>query len=354
MKEFTKEHSLMVKGVAIMLLLVYHLFHEQEVLTQMQVNYAPFSEEAFLRFAGFGNICVAVFVMLTAYGISKMVFSYAEADIKEIYAKSLKRFGKLMLNFSIVYVTINFICFPYLNYASLYGEGKQGILMMLCDATGLSAVLKTPMLNATWWYMKIAYVLIFLIPLLALLVKKVGNTALLMAFLAPFVISFDSDIERYFFVAAFGVCMAYGKWTEKIMSLKIHSVFWWIGGILGAVLCVLIRQNALVKDWFWNYVDAFIAFFIILVTVMTIGKVPALNKILMFLGKHSMNIFLVHTFFYMIVWRKYIYYFKYAVVTFLILLGVSLVYSVVLEFVKKIIWKFLKFLKKKVKRTKVF
>lgn len=354
MKEFTKEHSLMVKGVAIMLLLVYHLFHEQHVLEEMQVNYAPFSENAFLQFAGFGNICVAIFVMLTAYGLSRAIFEMVAFDIKEIYTKSLKRFGKLMLNFSLVYVTVNLICFPYLNYASLYGEGKQGIIMMLCDATGLSAVMKTPMLNGTWWYMKIAYILIFLVPLLAWVVKKVGNVALLLAFLAPFVISFDADIERYFFVAVFGVVAAYGKWPEKIMNLKIHPVFVWVGAIAGSVLCVLIRQNALVKDWFWNYVDAFVAFFLICATVMTVGTIPGVRGLLKFLGKHSMNIFLVHTFFYMIVWRKYVYYFEYAIVTFLILLGVSLLYSVVLELVKTGAKKIPKLFRKKVKRTKVF
>lgn len=350
MKRFTKEQSLIVKGVAIMLLLVYHLFHEQYVLEEMQVNYAPFSENAFLQFAGFGNICVAIFVMLTAYGISTPVFEKTVFDIKEIYGKSLKRFGKLMLNFSIVYVTANLICFPYLNYASLYGEGKQGIIMMLCDATGLSAVMKTPMLNGTWWYMKIAYVLIFLIPLLAWVVKKVGNVALLLAFLAPFVISFDADIERYFFVAAFGVVAAYGKWPEKIMNLKIHPILWWIAAVGGSVLCVLIRQNALVKDWFWNYVDAFVAFFMICATVMTVGRIPVVNTVLKFLGRHSMNIFLVHTFFYMIIWRKYVYYFKYAIATSLILLGLSLLYSVILELIKTGVKKIPKLFRKKVKK----
>ncbi|MBQ8039950.1 MAG: acyltransferase family protein [Lachnospiraceae bacterium] len=350
MKGFTKEHSLMIKGVAIMLLLVYHLFHEQHVLREMQVNYAPFSESAFLQFAGFGNICVAVFVFLTAYGISTGIFDADSFDIKEIYARCGKRFAKLMLNFVIVYVTINLICFPYLDYPSLYGEGKQGILMMLCDATGLASTLQTPLLNGTWWYMKLAYILIFLVPLIVMVVKKVGKIALLLAFFAPFVVCFDGDLERYFFVAVLGVVSAFYKWPEKVMNAKIHPVLWWIVAVLGSVFCVLIRQNALVKDWFWNYVDAFVAFFIVCTVVMTVGKVPGVRIVLKFLGKHSMNIFLVHTFFYMIVWRKYIYYFEYAIATFLILLALSLLYSVVLEFAKEGVKKFLKILKKKVKK----
>ena len=46
MKTFTKDHSLIAKGVAIMLLLLYHLFREKQVLDEMAVNYAPFSENA--------------------------------------------------------------------------------------------------------------------------------------------------------------------------------------------------------------------------------------------------------------------------------------------------------------------
>ena len=51
-KEFTKAHSNMAKGLAILLLLAYHLFGEKETLVSMGVNHAPFSQEGFLRFSG--------------------------------------------------------------------------------------------------------------------------------------------------------------------------------------------------------------------------------------------------------------------------------------------------------------
>lgn len=351
MKSFTKEHSMMAKGIAIMLLLFYHLFHEKHVLDDMAVNYAPFSENTFLMLAGFGNICVAIFVFLTAYGISTGILKENSFDVKKIYSDSGKRFGKLMLNFFWVYVTMNLVCFPYFNYPSLYGDGKQGVLLMLFDSVGLSPVFDTPILNGTWWYMKVAYLLILLVPLMALAVRKLGNAALLLGALLPYAVQMDADLERYFFTAVLGVVAAYGKWPEKIMNLKIHPVFAWILAVVGSVLCVLIRQNAAVKEYFWNYADALIAFFIICAVVLTIGKVPVLKVVLQFLGKHSMNIFLCHTFFYMIVWRNYIYYFKYAAVTFVILLGVSLIYSVLLELVKSGVVKILNLLKKKVKKV---
>ena len=49
---------------------------------------------------------------------------------------------------------------------------------------------------------------------------------------------------------------------------------------------------------------------------------------------YSMNIYLVHTFFYMSLWRDFIYRFKYAGLIFLALLATTLLYSVVLEFLK--------------------
>lgn len=349
MKTFTKEHSQMAKGVAVMLLLVYHLFQNPIVLDEMQVNYAPFSMEGFLMFAGFGNICVAMFVLITAYGLSKKVFAQQDYGIKDICLDGAGRFKKLMMNFLAMYLFIQLIFHSFFNYDLVYGEGKQGVLMMLCDALGLSQILHTPMMNETWWYMKLAYIFIFLIPVLALGVKKTGRAFLLPAFLLPFVITFDGDVERYFFVAAFGVVAAYEGWYEKIMNLKLPAVFVWLIAAGGSILFVIIRQNEMVKEYFWNYGDAFIGFLLILFVVMTVGTVPVLNKILAFIGKHSMNIFLSHTIFYMIALRKYIYYFKYGIVTFLILLGISLLFSVVLELIKYILLRAVRFTTDKVK-----
>ncbi|MCD8067433.1 MAG: hypothetical protein LUE87_00795, partial [Lachnospiraceae bacterium] len=64
-------------------------------------------------------------------------------------------------------------------------------------------------------------------------------------------------------------------------------------------------------------------------------SVPVLGRVLGVIGRYSMNIYMVHTFFYMILWQKYIYQFRYAALIVLALLMVSFVYSVVLECLKK-------------------
>ena len=60
-----------------------------------------------------------------------------------------------------------------------------------------------------------------------------------------------------------------------------------------------------------------------------------LKHALAFLGKHSMNIFLFHTFIYYFWFREYIYFTRMPIIIYLILLIVCIVISVMLEWVKK-------------------
>ena len=120
--------------------------------------------------------------------------------------------------------------------------------------------------------------------------------------------------------------------VEPIIEIVLSLA---LGAAAGFVLCVLIRQNYMVHEYYIHLIDAPVSLFLVMAAAGVAGRVPVLGKALAFVGKHSMNIYLVHTFFYKILWRPYIYRFRYAGITFLLLLAVCLVYSVALETVKK-------------------
>lgn len=327
----------MAKGFAIMLLLIYHLFETENLVTSLDVIYAPFSLSTFLLFTRFGNVCVSIFVFLTSFGIAAGLLAQGESfSPASAYKQAVKRFVILLTQFFVLYLSVNLLWGYFLDYDSLYGLNKQGILYLLTDAAGMSMYFNTPTLNATWWYMEIAYLLIFLIPFVTWLVKKIGYPVLLLTCFLPFLINFHPDMKRYLFVSVLGVCAAYGKWLDKLLNLKVHPLIRWAVGIAGFVLCILIRQNYVVQEYYIHLADAPIALFLVYFASGVIGTVPVLEKALSFIGKHAMNIYLVHTFFYMILWRQYIYRFHYAGITFLLLLLSSLLYSILLEWLKKI------------------
>ncbi len=334
-REFSRKCSDMVKGLAILLLLNYHLFEDGMVVAQMQVDYRPLPEQVFVMLSKFGNVSVSVFVFLTAFGITKGLMGQEHVRPDAMYRQAVGRMLRLMGNFAALYVSVALVWWSRFDFASLYGEGKQGFLYMLADGIGLAQILDTPTLNMTWWYMKIAYVLIFLVPLLYLLAQKVGSLLLPIVFFAPAAFVLDPDMERYFLTAAVGVCAAYGSWLDKLLGRKLHPVLRWCAGIGGIVLCVLVRQNFFVQERLLFLVDAVIALFLAWFAAALPGSVPGVGRALAFVGRYSMNIYMVHTFFYMILWRRYIYFVRYAGAILVVLLLVSLLYSVVLEWVKK-------------------
>ena len=89
------------------------------------------------------------------------------------------------------------------------------------------------------------------------------------------------------------------------------------------------------KEHFWWIIDGPIALLILWYAKEVLAKIPVVNIVLEFLGKHSMNMYYVHMFFYLAIYRQFIYSFRYAGIILLMLILVSLGYSVALELAKK-------------------
>lgn len=338
-RTFDKKDTLVVKGLAILLMLFYHLFESEELLVSMQVNHLPFPRESFLMMSGFGNICVALFAFLSAYGITRgLMKNDSEGSLKDVYREALRRFGRLVANFAVMYVSVNLVWFSYFNYAGLYGTGWQGSMFALLDLVGLAQLFGTPTLNMTWWYMELAVIIIFAVPLLYRLVRKLGNYTMILGLLLPYVVELNEDVSRYLLVVVLGVICAYSGWFEKLFAFmpgakgKIVKV---VVAVLFLAISVPVRQNYMVHTYFLWIVDAPVTLILAWLCGELLRPIPVLSRVLQFLGKHSMNIFFVHTFFYMAIHREFIYSFRYAGLIFLVLVLVSLGYSVVLEGVKK-------------------
>ncbi len=334
-KTFTKEDTLLVKGIAILFMLFYHLFETYERVDSLGVIYAPLSEDIFLMISGFGNICVAVFAFLSAYGISKKLISIEGADLRNWYKVSINRYLKLLAGFLCIYASVTLLWFYKFDYVKLYGKGWQGALCGLLDAFGLAQVAGTPTLCETWWYMEIAILIIFITPILLKVVKSMGNYSIILGVLLPLVVELPFDFKRYYFVILFGVVAAYEEWLERARLDRFPK---WARIIVGIVLfaaLVVIRQNYFVYNSFAYLLDGAIAVFFAWFMKELFGGIPGVKQVLRFFGKHSMNIYFIHSFIYMIIYQEFVYSFRYAGLIFVVLLAICLVYSVCLEGIKK-------------------
>lgn len=341
-KSFDKKDTLVVKGMAVLLMLFYHLFQTRELLEQLQVNYKPFSQEVFLTLSGFGNICVAVFAFLSAYGITKGLMAKEDMSPSGMMREAGRRCLRLIGNFAVMYLSVNLLWFSYFDYAGLYGGGWQGGLLAVIDMLGLAQLLGTPIMNMTWWYMELAVLIIFAVPFLYLLVKKIGGYSLILAVLLPLAAELNEDVKRYFVVIVLGAAAARGGWLEKLFGFRCSRLAKGAAGVALIALSIVFRQNYMVHTYFLWIADAPIAFLLCWFGGEILSAVPGLRQVLAFFGKHSMNIFFVHTFFYLAIYQKFIYSFRYAALIFLVLAAVTLAYSVALELLKtggRALWK---------------
>ena len=88
---------------------------------------------------------------------------------------------------------------------------------------------------------------------------------------------------------------------------------------------------------FWDFkYDLFVAVYVVLI-YLTAAKISGMRQLLAFLGKHSANVFLIHTFIRDVYMRQFIYSRGHFLLIIAVLLGVSLIISFALEGIKKLI-----------------
>jgi peptidoglycan/LPS O-acetylase OafA/YrhL len=71
--------------------------------------------------------------------------------------------------------------------------------------------------------------------------------------------------------------------------------------------------------------------------IRNVSSVSCINAVLRYLGKYSMDIYMIHTFIFYYFFKDFIYSFKYPILIFCALMIICLTISVFLEYFKKII-----------------
>lgn len=354
--KFTKEHTMQMKGIAIIILLFHHCFlnaqrwatvpYEKLATTKgwgyYPISFAPFSSHTIQYLASFSKICVAMFVFMTGYG---MWVSYESQKMKTTMSNYIKkRMVTLMTGFLIIFVVTEILAIPTGRFIEVYGHDFRSVVYMIIDALGLAKLLGTPLFCLTWWYMSLAIVLIMIFPFVHSIMEKYQWVVVVASIIVPRACGFgqSTDLFRYLLAYTLGMYFAQHdllarikeKFMEQNVAGKLLSL---IVSLIGLAVIIKCRQNAWIGWKYLDFWDGFAAMYVIVISYIYILNGKWIVKGLGFLGKHSMNIFLIHSFYRDVFFHEFTYSFYYAWLDYIVLMAISLVTSIVLEWFKKLI-----------------
>lgn len=304
---FTRDETNKVKGIAICLLIFHHMYRTVQDIQIRGTMLHILTGEQISKMAYCFRICVYIFAILTAYGVTLCYIRWQEHG-KSTLRFLLQRYLKLLAPFwfTLVLLYIVYAIAPGLQpFASYQGNVKYllGDFFAVLDLVGKAG----NMFNGVFWYMNFAVVEIVLIPLIYFLARKFGYailvfTSVFWGFIPrAFNSIYGGDYVWYIFAIEFGVLAAcnnpFGRikeWYEKCAKWKQVVL----------ALALLLSAGAFpYMAWFKVQFDYFgiSAIFhtmgavaVILFSYLVIkGKV--ISHVLMVLGKYSADMFLIHT-----------------------------------------------------------
>ncbi len=358
---FSKKDTLTVKGVAIIFLVFYHCFSSVDRLCGYNVDFGLLSQKNAMYIFESMNICVGMFAFLSSYGLTRgIIQKYKSFDLNknDISVFLVKRTVSLLGSFFIPYI----ICVvPTLLLTSYnpYGDGIGFVLNLAADMFGIAGLIGSKMMIGTWWYMSFAFVIIFLVPFTIKLYKHFGIFCTVPFILVPILLNQDffsagglQNMTRWLLTIPLGVIMAdleiferlkkcsvtHNKYVSKLIKFVVLTV------LLAAL--VIFRRSDWCKSYFYYFISSLLPVFFIYWLYEFICGVPVINHILGFLGKHSSNIFFIHTFVRLVWFKDAAYSIGNCLAIFGFVFGISLVLSFFVFFLQWFIrWnKFTKFL----------
>lgn len=335
-KYFSKEYTLIVKGVAIILMLIHHLFYDYGNIENFSLLFDNLEADFWVTSSYISKVCVAIFAVLSGYGLSKSYKRKGENNLIEFVIKHIKSLLYIYWWAVIPFVVLGHIT-GLRTLGEVYGTGTTSILKGVLDLFGIGYIIYgfDNMYNVTCWYIGEILILYLFFPLFMRASKynfiKTTILFLIIYRLSKFIPNF---------VPLYLLCFCFGMLLEKygILDYLVQYIGYKLSTLFFFTLflsCIFIRIHQTTK------IDLLLTLSIIGLALTFAKDNKLIFNILSILGKHSANIFMVHTFFYYYFFPTFIHYPKYPMLVLLFLLSICLIYSIFLERVKNYLKKIL-------------
>lgn len=346
---FSNNNSLALKGIAIIMMMYHHCFRTTQLFEKFEVSFFPFSQSLIVDISDMLKICVSIFVFITGYGLTislKKSFKDYEWNKSQITKWIINRLIKLLSGFWFAAILSYIVCEIINGKTSrtFFNDGfTLGVINVIVNLLGLSKFFDTPN-YASWWYMTIAVLYVLTLPLFLKVFKKYSYIAVLLGVIIfPRVLDWEYENSSYIsflFVLLLGAIFAENNLMVKLANIKILN-----NKIANKIIKFFIETALLVAflkiclvlpvSKFWEIRYGVFPVLIILYLYEYVVDIPLINKILQYLGKHSLNIFLIHQFIRTNYLNNFIYSFKHFIIIGIVLLVTSLIVSILIELLKK-------------------
>lgn len=336
--ELTRNQIKITKGVAILFMLLLHLFCTKNY----EGLYSPilFIGQVPLMYylALFGDCCVAIYCFCSGYGL---LISYK--NNKDKYIKNnLTRIFKLYINYWIILFIFVLIIGPLMGMGDSYPGSLKKFL--------LSFIAIEPAYNGAWWFLTTYIILVLISPIINKFVIKYNKIGIIVLSFMFYLVAYIQRIR--------GIIVLNNEileWGISQIALIGTSQFPFIVGAIFAkdkiysklfnivnkiryknILCIFIIVGMVVAHGIVQ--SLFVAVFtgMVFICIFNLMDKPKwVNNLLDYLGNHSTNMWLIHMFFYSIYFRKLMYGAKYGVIIFLWLVVLCVTSSYVINIIYK-------------------
>lgn len=297
----------MLKGFAIIMMVFHHGFRLTNIYSGFDVSFFPFNESNIVNIALASKICVSLFVFVSGYGL------YLSFDKKNATMTAQKwalyRFLKTFSKYWFVWVLVAIICQVVDKQTGklFFSNGiDRGIVYCMLELLGLSTIFHTPTLNSVWWYMGAALTFILMIPLIY---RCRQNLMLLTACALLFPRVFlghdgslvnGSGMSAFAFIGQFliGCILAEYRFFETYLTKKAMSILEKVLLFcleLWGIIFLYKLYHHMDRSVFWEIHYIIFPSLCMVFLIKYVFAIPYIQKPLMFLGRHSMNIFLIHS-----------------------------------------------------------
>lgn len=287
---FTKSESRIAKGVAILLMLYHHLFANNRLpktytslLSKSPINLVSILSD-------FGNICVSIFVILTGIGL------FYISQKKDYKKWCLHHVLSFIVHYWFVFILFVPIGFLFFNRPFFWKELLKNFFFLSYSY------------NLEWWFLRVYLEILLVSPWMICSIKKAPKLSFIASLFLSFVgyLLHESNLYQELFFKEFstlflwqlmffiGYYIAYYQVFEHISYVinRFGLNTWWFSFTV-LIFCIFIRQGTYITS---KLKDPLLAPIFLLFSVCLIKQLR-LNSLFSYLGKHSFNIWLIHTFF---------------------------------------------------------